>query len=111
MKDNARKAAVEVFKKDCLIRLGTCIAPVGKSNFGKTILTMELTLPDGNTIKHELKTGDHLDLCIRGNNIIFIESNTELGVNPDGYDTYFMSKKELLEDIKTLQQAYNLMRG
>jgi uncharacterized protein (TIGR01319 family) len=58
LKDNARKAAVEVFKKDCLIRLGTCIAPVGKSKQGKTILTLELTLPDGNAIKHELKTGE-----------------------------------------------------
>ncbi len=58
LKENARKAAVEVFKKDCLIRLGTCIAPVGKSKPGKTILTLELTLPDGNTIKHELKTGE-----------------------------------------------------
>ena len=58
LKDNARKAAVEVFKKDCLIRLGTCIAPVGKLKPGKTILTLELTLPDGNAIKHELKTGE-----------------------------------------------------
>lgn len=56
--ESARKAAVEVFKKDCLIRLGTCIAPVGKSKPGKTILTLELTLPDGNAIKHELKTGE-----------------------------------------------------
>jgi len=56
--ENARKAAVEVFKKDCLIRLGTCIAPVGKSKPGKTIMTIELTLPDGNAIKHELKTGE-----------------------------------------------------
>lgn len=56
--ESARKAAVEVFKKDCLIRLGTCIAPVGKSKPGKTILTLELTLPDGNAIKHKLKTGE-----------------------------------------------------
>lgn len=56
--ESARKAAVEVFKKDCLIRLGTCIAPIGKSKPGKTILTLELTLPDGNAIKHELKTGE-----------------------------------------------------
>ncbi len=58
LKDNARKAAVEVFNKDCLIRLGTCIAPIGKSKPGKPILTLELTLPDGNAIKHELKTGE-----------------------------------------------------
>ena len=27
--EQARIAALEVFDKDCLIRLGTCIAPVG----------------------------------------------------------------------------------
>jgi hypothetical protein len=58
LKDSARKAAVEVFKKDCLIRLGTCIAPVGKSKQGKVVLTAEITLPDGNALKHELKNGD-----------------------------------------------------
>lgn len=58
LKDNARKAAVEVFKKDCLIRLGTCVAPVGKTKPGKVVLTSEITLPDGNTVKHELKTGE-----------------------------------------------------
>ena len=30
-KDESRKAALEVFHKDCLIRLGTCINPVGRS--------------------------------------------------------------------------------
>jgi len=58
LKDNARKAAVEVFKKDCLVRLGTCIAPVGKSKPGKVIMTSEITLPDGNIVKHELKAGE-----------------------------------------------------
>ncbi len=62
--ENARRAAVEVFKKDCLIRLGTCIAPVGKSKPGKTILTIELTLPDGNAIKHELKTGELIKIDV-----------------------------------------------
>jgi len=58
LKENARQAAVEVFKKDCLIRLGTCIAPVGNSKTGKTILTFELTMPSGNVIKHGLKAGE-----------------------------------------------------
>jgi hypothetical protein len=41
-------AATEVFEKDCLVRLGTCIAPVG-FGAGKhgTVLDVELTLPDG----------------------------------------------------------------
>ena len=32
------EAALEVFNKDCLIRLGTCIAPVGTGNVGDVIL-------------------------------------------------------------------------
>ncbi|MAZ60701.1 MAG: methylaspartate mutase [Candidatus Marinimicrobia bacterium] len=32
------KAAVEVFNKDCLVRLGTCIAPVGSNNNSTEIL-------------------------------------------------------------------------
>lgn len=34
------KAATEVFEKDCLIHLGTCIAPVGKGKPGKEALTV-----------------------------------------------------------------------
>ncbi|MGY8788565.1 MAG: hypothetical protein ACKVH5_09770, partial [Fidelibacterota bacterium] len=37
----ARTAALEVFHKDCLIRLGTCIAPVGKAKEGTTVLAAE----------------------------------------------------------------------
>tara|TARA_B100001123_G_C15320398_1_gene1027680 strand:- start:2080 stop:3507 length:1428 start_codon:yes stop_codon:yes gene_type:complete len=32
------KAALEVFHKDCLIRLGTCVAPIGHHKEGKTLL-------------------------------------------------------------------------
>jgi len=32
------KAAVEVFNKDCLVRLGTCIAPVGSNNNSNEVL-------------------------------------------------------------------------
>lgn len=41
-------AATEVFEKDCLVRLGTCVAPIGFGG-GKhgTILDVELTLPGG----------------------------------------------------------------
>jgi hypothetical protein len=53
--EEARKAALEVFHKDCLIRLGTCITPVGKAKEGAIILTAEFSMPDGSTVKHELK--------------------------------------------------------
>jgi uncharacterized protein (TIGR01319 family) len=49
-------AATEVFEKDCLIRLGTCIAPVGRPR-GGALCTVELTLPGGKTLREELKPG------------------------------------------------------
>ncbi len=56
--DSARRAALEVFQKDCLIRLGTCLAPVGKMKPGQTILTAELTFTDGRKETVELKAGE-----------------------------------------------------
>ena len=53
--EEARIAALEVFHKDCLIRLGTCITPVGKAKAGAIVLTAEFSMPDGNKICHELK--------------------------------------------------------
>ncbi len=53
------EAAVEVFEKDCLIRLGTCIAPVGKTKQDHTVLHYEVNLPNekitGELISGELK--------------------------------------------------------
>ena len=60
--EDARKAALEVFHKDCLIRLGTCIAPIGKSKPGEIVLTATLTLKDGSTEDHVLKNGQILRL-------------------------------------------------
>jgi len=50
----SRKAALEVFHKDCLIRLGTCITPVGRSKPGEVILSATLTMSDGSSIEQEL---------------------------------------------------------
>ncbi len=58
MAENARKAAVEVFDKDCLIRLGTCLAPAGKTKPGATVLTAALKLPDGEEKTIDLKAGE-----------------------------------------------------
>ncbi|HBN44928.1 MAG: glutamate mutase L [Candidatus Marinimicrobia bacterium] len=56
--DDARIAALEVFEKDCLIRIGTCVSPVGKAKLGSTVLTAELHMPDGNMEKHSLQIGE-----------------------------------------------------
>ncbi len=58
MAESARQAAVEVFEKDCLIRLGTCIAPIGKPKPGSVILTAEFELPGGEKQVVELKTDE-----------------------------------------------------
>jgi len=58
LSDEARKAALEVFHKDCLIRLGTCIAPVGKSKPDALVLTAHLVFPDKSSRIVELHDGE-----------------------------------------------------
>ncbi|MFM7200433.1 MAG: glutamate mutase L [Myxococcota bacterium] len=51
------RAANEVFQKDCLVRLGSCVAPVGKGKWGQPVLDVELTLPDGGSFRETLTYG------------------------------------------------------
>lgn len=52
------KAATEVFNKDCLLRLGTCIAPVGNSKPGKDFVTVSLDLPGGEKFNQTIPYGE-----------------------------------------------------
>ena len=76
--EDARKAALEVFHKDCLIRLGTCLAPVGRSKPEEIVLTTTLTLSDGSVKEQELKYGQilRLDLPYEPINAILKPSKT-----------------------------------
>ena len=76
--EDARKAALEVFHKDCLIRLVTCLAPVGKSKPEEIVLTTTLTLSDGSVKEQELKYGQilRLDLPYEPINAILKPSKT-----------------------------------
>lgn len=51
------KAATEVFDKDCLIHLGTCVAPAGVSKNDGVVMTYKVELPEG-TVKGELKKNE-----------------------------------------------------
>ncbi|HPY95844.1 MAG TPA: glutamate mutase L [Candidatus Cloacimonadota bacterium] len=51
-------AATEVFNKDCMIMLGTCVAPVGKIKPTSTALSAEITLPDGTVFKEDIPFGE-----------------------------------------------------
>ena len=54
--EEARIAALEVFEKDCLIRLGTCIAPTGKFQGKKGVLKAKLKFNSGE--KKEISLDD-----------------------------------------------------
>jgi uncharacterized protein (TIGR01319 family) len=51
------KAAIEVFNKDCLIRLGTCIAPLGEGKQGDSMMEYTINV-NGSDIQGELKYGE-----------------------------------------------------
>ena len=51
------KAAIEVFNKDCLVRLGTCIAPLGEGELGQEMLDYTIYI-DGRKHKGSLKFGE-----------------------------------------------------
>jgi len=52
------KSATEVFNKDCLIPLGTCIAPVGDGKEGVSVLKLKIEYGNGKTEDHQTKYGD-----------------------------------------------------
>jgi len=58
IRDSAKRAAVDVFNKDCLIHLGTCIAPVGEGKPGKTCLELSIEVPGDAPIHAKLDFGD-----------------------------------------------------
>ena len=58
----SEKAATEVFEKDCLIHLGTCIAPKGKYKQGKTALNARIELPNGEIYEESIPFGEIIKL-------------------------------------------------
>ena len=52
------KAATEVFVRDCMIYLGTCVAPIGQGKSGELCADYEITFHDGRIVKDQLKFGE-----------------------------------------------------
>ena len=63
--EQARIAALEVFDKDCLIRLGTCIAPVGSVESKKDVLKAEL----------EFRSGEKKEINLDGGDLVLVEAD------------------------------------
>ncbi len=55
-------AATEVFERDCMIYLGTCVAPVDERGAplptGSPVLRVQLVLPDGTRVDESLSAGE-----------------------------------------------------
>ncbi|MBI5743979.1 MAG: glutamate mutase L [Elusimicrobia bacterium] len=54
----SEKAALDVFYNDCLVRLGTCLAPKGLAKEGQLIMEWEVTGSDGSRQAGQLRFGD-----------------------------------------------------
>ena len=67
LSEQARIAALEVFEKDCLIRLGTCIAPVGDFEGKKEILKAEL----------EFGNGDNREISLDHGQLVLVDADYE----------------------------------
>jgi uncharacterized protein (TIGR01319 family) len=52
------EAAYEVFEKDCLIHLGTCIAPVGAGKEGAKCVQVKVVKADGKEMEARVSFGD-----------------------------------------------------
>ena len=53
-----RDAAWSIFNKDCLIRLGTCVAPAGTAEIGELVMKFEMTMPGDERLVEKLSLGE-----------------------------------------------------
>ncbi len=58
LEESAKKAAIEVFHKDCLIKLGTCIAFGGMPKKPEKVMEITITMPDGKVVEKSYNLGD-----------------------------------------------------
>lgn len=81
------EAATEVFEKDCLVWLGTCVAPVGEARPGRPALRVQGRLPDGAGLDETLALGELRRVPLRREEEIELhlrplQSGLDLGEGP-----------------------------
>ena len=80
------EAAHEVFEKDCLIHLGTAIAPVGSAKDGTRCVSVRLTPEDGEPVEAQVNFGDikalPLEVGARASAFIKPERGFDVGAGP-----------------------------
>ena len=130
LKEEARKAALEVFHKDCLVRLGTCISPIGKSKKGDLVLTAEVKIQEQDIQTFQIYKNDFIrikapyeavDVILKPSKNMNIGAGIgesihtnifggEVGIVFDGRDRPInipMEPKERLEALKNWSNAIN----
>jgi len=89
-----REAAMQVFRRDCLINLGTCIAPTGTGSEGKVCISVEATMPDGSKIQKEVSFGQVLVIPL------LEDERAQLNLKPkSGLDVGAGSGKEMQVEV------------
>jgi len=80
------KAATEVFDKDCLIRLGTCVAPSGENRKASVLAEVTLTGSDGSSSEIRIEKGrmlvKPLGVGEKVEAVIRPEKNLDVGAGP-----------------------------
>ena len=90
-----KEAALQVFHRDCLIKLGTCITPVGIAKPDKKILSFEIKFPDGRTESGDLKFGELLLFPLE------VDEQAEVKLKPArGFDVGEGSGKEVVKKVQ-----------
>ena len=57
--------AWNIFDKDCLVRLGTVLAPVGTMNEGEPAINVSMEMPDGKTLEKEINFYDIIRIPLK----------------------------------------------
>ncbi len=89
------QAATEVFTKDCLVPLGTCVAPQGASKPGAPCFSYRMLFPDERVFEGALACGDLL--------LVPLATNQEAGIEltpAKGFDFGAGNGKKVTTKIK-----------
>ena len=79
-------AAWQIFDKDCLVRVGTVVAPRGTAKQGVHIMDVEIDLPEGTTMKESLKFGEikRIDLPVNQEATVRVKCDRGFEIDSDG---------------------------
>jgi uncharacterized protein (TIGR01319 family) len=75
------QAATDVFVRDCMVYLGTCVAPIGQGKDGVVCADYEITWPDGKTMKEQLRFGELRVLPLESGTQATVKVQPAKGVN------------------------------